>query len=270
MTNSLFYFNEYRAYLRDRSGKPGTRQGHRSAMAKAIKCHSSYLTKVLNYEAHVSLEQAYRFNAYFNHSPEESHFFLLLVQKGRAGTKDLEQYFGKQLQEISQRRLLIRERIDIKKTLSSEDQATYYANWYYAAIHVALTIPELRTKEALVNYFGLHVSKVVEALEFLTSVGLVTEKAGTYQVGEVQIHLGSQSQHIGRHHTNWRTQAIASFDREASSDLHYSAVVSVSKADAIKVKDTLIEAVKNTTRFISKSKEEEVFSFVIDFFGLKR
>lgn len=269
MADSVFHFTSYQDYLNHCAGQPGTRKGHRSAMARTMGCHSSYLTKVLNNRGHISLEQAYRLNSYLHHSSDEAHFFLLLVQKGRAGTKELEKYFDTQIQEILQKRLLIQERIHIKNSLSKEDQAIYYSNGYYAALHVALTIPTLRTPKALAEYFGLPLSKVTDVLLFLTSKGLAFENRGIYQTGEVQIHLGNQSPHLSQHHTHWRLQAISSLNRERNHDLHYSSVVSLSQADVLRLKNEFIEIIKKVTYQISHSKEEVAYCFCMDFFDLR-
>jgi hypothetical protein len=82
--------------------------------------------------------------------------------------------------------------------------------------------------------------------------------------------LGNDSKNILKHHTNWRLQAAESLDREELKDLHYSGVVSLSAADATKVKNIFLESIKASQSVIKDSKEEELCAVIIDFFSLKK
>lgn len=92
------------------------------------------------------------------------------------------------------------------------DQATYYSSWYYAAIHVAVSVPSLQSREALTQYFGLSGGLVREALSFLTSVGLLEKKGERYTQGVTRLFLGKDSPMIKKHHTNWRMRSIHTLD----------------------------------------------------------
>ena len=66
------------------------------------------------------------------------------------------------------------------------------------------------------------------------------------------------------------TQALESLDREDINDLHYSAVVSLSKADVRALKSRMIDHIKEYIATIRDSKEEEVYALCLDFFHAKR
>lgn len=53
------------------------------------------------------------------------------------------------------------------------------------------------------------------------------------------------------------------------SDLHYSAIVTLSKSDAVKIRDKMLEQLKEHLSTISGSKEEEAFIYCLDFFNIK-
>jgi uncharacterized protein (TIGR02147 family) len=269
MDNSIFEHSDYRAYLRAKAGPRGTRYGVRLAMAQAIGCHSSYFTKILDADANLNLEQSLKLSTYFQMTAEESDYFLLLVQKARSGTKALERYFETKLDALQQKRLSLKERVSIKRSLSREDQATYYGSWHFAAIHMALTVLQLNTRGALASYFELTEKKVGEILEFLISVGLAVEEKGTFKVGPSELHLEGDSPSILKHHTNWRTKAITALDREDALDLHYSGVFTLSKADAASLRERLVKVIRDSVSFATQSKnEDEVLCFALDFFGL--
>lgn len=270
MDKAVFDFKDYKRFLTSRVGAKGAKQGLKSALADHIGCQRTYLSQVLNGNAHLSLEQAERANSFFGHTPDEAHFFLLLVHKERAGSRALEQYYQSQLQEILHRRMILTRRLGEKKALSEETQSVYYSSWIFAAIHIAVTISDLQTREALADYLGLPIKKVTAALEFLVSTGLVTQNGAKFVAGESHIRLGRNSQNIGKHHSNWRIQALESLDREEIEDLHYSGVVSLSKADVPRIKNILLEAIGQCQSVIKDSKEEELCGFTCDFFSLKK
>ena len=88
MKKALFEYSDYKLYLSDKiDGMPKHGRGERSKLAEALRCHLAYVSQVLKGEAQLSLEQADIINQYFDHSPDEADFFLLLVQAARAGTR---------------------------------------------------------------------------------------------------------------------------------------------------------------------------------------
>lgn len=267
---SVFEFKSYKSYLEAKTGEPGTRKGLKASLAKAADCQPTYISQVLHGKAHLSLEQAEKLNRHFSHSKEERQFFLLLVQKERAGTTSLRDHFDEGIRELLDRRLVLTKRLGAKVVLDQLSQSTYYSSWIFAAVHIALTIPELRTREALSNHLAVPIAKITETLEFLISVNLALQVGSEFHVGESQIRLGNDSKNILKHHSNWRIQALESFDRESLTDFHYSGVVSLSTADVIRVKNLFLEVVKDSQAIVKDSKEEALYSIGIDFFTLKK
>lgn len=266
----LFDFVDYKSYLSAKLGAKSARRGLKSALAKALFCQPAYISQVLNDHAHFSLEQAYDLNEFLGHTKEESHFFILLLQRDRAGKKNLKSYYSEQIQEVLNRRMSLTKRLGTQNTLSEEDKNTYYSSWHYLAIHIALSVPYLQTKEALVQYFQLPLKKVLTILEFLVSVGLAQQVGDKFTTDNSLIRIGSESSHIQKHHSNWRNQAVDSLDREDLYDLHYSAVFSLSQSDIRKLKDKMLENIKEYVSVIRESKEEEVYSLCLDFFSLSK
>jgi predicted transcriptional regulator len=134
-------------------------------------------------------------------------------------------------------------------------------------VHILITIETFQTKDAIARHFGLSLKKTSEILEFLVSLGLAKELHGRYIAGSTRVHLGSDSSMIFKHHTNWRLQAIRSLEREDFSEaLHYSSVISISREDSIRIKSLLVKAIENAKSVIRDSKEEELYSFCLDFF----
>jgi uncharacterized protein (TIGR02147 family) len=271
MEKDIFEYRDYKAYLRAAiASKPKGGRGIRIGLARSLGCPVSHISQILNGSSHLSMEQAEGVNQFFGHSPVEASFFLLLLQFSRAGTPQLRKRLDGQIREFLDRSLALKQRLDIKDSLSVEDQAIYYSSWLYGAVHVMVSVEELKTKEALSTYLGISLKRIGEILEFLVSIGLVVKKEGSrFEMGVVRIHLPHDSPMIAKLHANWRLQAIRSLEKEDSQrDLHYSSVVTVSENDATRIKSLLMRYIQEIKAIVRDSKEEGVHCFALDFFEL--
>lgn len=151
MINDIFPENDYKEYVKKALIEKG--HGSRLKLAHAINCHSAYITLVLNKEAHFSIEQALEVSAFFNHTQDEEEFFLLLLQLAKAGSKRLKDFTKKKINKIREARALVSNRIKDTEELDVSTQAIYYSRWYYAAIHVLVTIPGKKIKIQLLNIY---------------------------------------------------------------------------------------------------------------------
>jgi uncharacterized protein (TIGR02147 family) len=267
MKQTIFEYRDYKKYLSDWIHlRPRRGHGEKSRIADALRCHVAYVSQVLKGAAHFSPEQAEILNRYLNHGEEEADFFMLLVHYGRAGTRALEKYYEAKLTKAVEKRLVLKERLEFKKTLSLEDQAIYYSAWYYAAIHLLVAIPAFRDKEALARYLGISAAQVTKALEFLVVAGLVRQEGGGYLPGTTNIHLSHDSPMIAKHHINWRMQVIQSLDTGRQNELHYSSVVTIARKDALRIHDMLIQAIEKVRAVVRESPEEELYCYALDLF----
>jgi uncharacterized protein (TIGR02147 family) len=266
----VFDFSEYKSYLVERLGGQRRRVGLRLAVAKALKCQPTFVSQVLNGRPHFSLEQAEKISRFLEHSEDEREYFFLLIQKERAGTRELKDYYATKIGQLLARRQVLTHRLGKGTALSLEDQAIYYSSWHYSAIHIAVTVPSLRTRDSLAEFFRLRPKKVSDILDHLVSTGLLKYYGGKYTTGQTKIRLGNDSHNILKHHTSWRNQAIDSLDRETPNDLHYSGVISLSSADRAKIKDMILDSLKAQLAISDASTEEELYAYCIDFFDLKK
>jgi uncharacterized protein (TIGR02147 family) len=201
------------------------------------------------------------------HDNEEAAYFLLLVQHDRAGSLSLKTRWKDQITAAREKRLVLKDRVDIKATLSLADQAIYYGAWYYAAVHILVTMRSCQNVDAIVEYLRLPVKKVTEVLEFLTSVGLVQTSGDQIKPGLSRIFLGSDSPMIARHHSNWRLRAIDSLDRDPKEDLHFSTVVSVTREDSLRIKEFLVKSIETARGIVARSQNEtDLQCLCVDFF----
>jgi hypothetical protein len=215
----------------------------------------------------LSLEQASDLSEYMGLGAQEARFFLLLLQRERAGTKLLKKHFEMQIQEILEARTLLRNRLGASQTLEAKEQATYYSSWLYAAAHMAISLPHFQTRDALAKKLGIPLSRTAEILAFLTSVGLAIEEGGRFQPGTASIYLPENSPLVSKHHGNWRMQALCSMDDPHLHDLHYSSVATLNQKDLPKVRAILVKAIEEIRVVIKSSTEEDtVFCYNLDSF----
>lgn len=264
----LYEYQDYKTFLTSRLGASGTRKGGRSSLAKHLRCQTAYVSQILNGSAHLSLEQAYGTADFLGLDPQATEYLILLVSKSRAGTKVLADFYRRKIKEILQNRHNIQRRINVGHVLSEENKMIYYSMWYYAAIHMLISIPKYQTPSTLADHLALPVKVVNKVLEFLNRTGLANLQGGRYSVGPTHIHLEADSMHLLRHHMNLRNRAQVSLDRQATDDLHYSVVMTMSEETAGKLKDRIIETIALNLKEIKDSPDEVAICNVIDFFKI--
>ncbi|NUM89689.1 MAG: TIGR02147 family protein, partial [Bdellovibrionales bacterium] len=266
---NIFDYKTYRSYLMERMGGRGKRTGLRSQAAVAIGVHPTFISHVLQEKQNLSLEQADKLNGFLGHSEQEAHFFLLLLQKDRAGSASLRGYFEKQMEAILRGRAILANRVPEKSAISRESEARFYSSWIYGAVHVLLSVPEFQRKENLARHLNLSPAQATEILDFLMGLGLAVQENGLYKMGPAHVHLSSDSENINKHHTNWRIQAIHSLHLRRPHDLHYSAAVTLSRADVEVIRERLLKGMKENLETIKASKEEAAYVYAFDFFELR-
>lgn len=264
--DDIFQTDNYKEYVKNALVLKG--HGSRLKLSEAINCHSAYITLVLNKDAHFSIEQALEASAFFNLSLEEEEFFLLQLQLAKAGSKKLRNLTLNKMKKIRETRALVSNRIKGKEELDVVTQAKYYSRWYYAAIHVLVTIPGKKSKSSICSYLGLEIATVNEAIEFLESCGLITSSKEGYDTGMTKVFLKGDSPFLVQHLHNWRLSAMDNVIRPRKDNLHFSSVYTLSEKDFLKIREMLFENIQEVWSIVQPSKEEKLCAFNLDFFEL--
>ncbi len=266
---TVFDFRDYKKYLLFvESDEQRGIKAFRSKLSVAISCQAAYVSQVFNGDGHFSLEQAILMNSFLSHDRKEAHFFILLVQYARAGNLNLKSYFNDQIEEAEKERSVLKTRFGVKNTLSEEDKAIYYSQWYFAAIHVLVTISNFQNIEQISKRLSIDNHQVRRALAFLESVELIKNDGGKFSIGKTRIHLGQDSTFIGLHHSNWRLKSLDYTRQEKPENLHYSSVITISEEDRIVLRKMILDCIDEFKKIVRDSKEQDVFAFNADFFRL--
>lgn len=267
MNKIIFEFTDYKTYLNEKiHSLPSKGRGIKLKIAEFLNCQNTFISQVLNGDPHFSLEQGIKINQFFDHSKDESKYFLNLLHFSRASTVDLRKFYQDELNEIILKNSDLKKRTNVKSGLKEKDQDTYYSSWLYSAVHILVTIKEFRSTQAIAKKLNLSKDKTIEILNFLTSTGLLIKDGNNYMSGLARIHLGKNSSHIQKHHTNWRVRAMNSIDLNKEIDLHFSNVVSMGEKDIVKIREIFIKAIAEARLIIKDSPEEKLQSICVDFF----
>lgn len=265
----IFEFTDYKSYLNEWIIKqPNRGRGLKSKLAHSLKCRLAYLSRVLNGDADLSPEQALLAARFLGLSPVESRFFRLLADYSRAGSAALRDALAAELKEIKELSARMSERLNMSQEMNEAAQAEYYSSWQISAAHLAMTIPKYRSVEALSKLLHVPSERVGEILGILKRCHLVTEKNGQLVVINQMIHGDQSLPNASRHLANWRQRAIESVQYYNSQNFHYSAVVSVSKRDFAKIRESFIATLEKAANVIRVSPAEELTVLNLDWFAI--
>jgi uncharacterized protein (TIGR02147 family) len=264
---NVFDYKSYKAYLLDWIGQsPANGRGQRKFLAQAIGCQTPFVTQVLGGDYNFSLEQIEACARWLGLSAAESEYLLLLAIRERAGTKSLAAMAERQLNERRESATQLSSRLKISETLTSDDQIQYYSSWHYAAVHMAILNPTLRSVAELQRHFEMPLPRLIAVLEFLESKRLLRSKAGRYEVIRSVLHLGRESRLLAKHHANWRLRAIEAVETGSASDFHYSGVISLSGDDFEWIKAQLGSMLEESIARLKDSPDERLACLSMDLF----
>jgi len=262
-------FKHYKEYFLKRIENSKPKAGAKLRIAQAMGCHSSYLTLVFKGEAEISLEQAQRLNEYWSHTEIESECFILLVLKSRAGSKNLEKNFDRQLSRLLEKSQGVSPRISDSNNLSIDQQASYFSKWYHGAIHVMSAHKNGVDSEYASKKLKISQKNAKESLSLLESLGLVKKKESSYFFTGVSMHLPKSSPISYKHHANWRLRSIQANEEESSDEsIFYTSIGVVSNEDYLKIRKKIFEYIKEVRQIIDPSPSEELFCFQVDLFKI--
>jgi uncharacterized protein (TIGR02147 family) len=266
----IFEHDDYKIWLlKSLNEASQTKRGQQSALAEAMQCRPSYLSRVLSDEkTHLSLEQAESVSRFFTLDHLERAYLIALVGEKRAANDELKKYWQEAIVGTRNEYLQLAHRVKLESHLSSEQMQVYYSSWHYIAIHMGVTVPTLQTIDELANYFQIAKVRVIECLHFLSAVGLVNKDDGKYTIGKKQLHLDKNSTLIALHHTSLKLRSMEMVRNVKKNNLHYSSVVSISKRDFDNIRDILLSAIEATRKTVEKSSEEMVACYALEIFEM--
>lgn len=266
----LFQHQDYRdfikAYLKT---LPKEGHGELRRISQTLNINQTLLSQILSGTRDFNPDQAFALSNYLGLSPLETEYFLILLQIEKAATKTLKDHLVKKRDEIKKESLNLSKRVPHEKTLSDEEKAIFYSSWIYSAVRLFTSIEKGVTTDEVVQKFSITRAKAAEILRFLTSTGLCVEEKGLFTQGVQRTHLDRTSPYIQRHHSNWRVKAIQRSDNLEDDELMFTGPLSISYSDFTKVREKIVDLIKEVSNTVKESDPEEVACFNVDLFWVE-
>jgi len=268
----IFEFDDYRPFLNQFLLKlPKRGYGEARKIAHHLGVGSTFISQVFSGGKDLNLEQADLLVEYLGLQSLERDYFFLMVEKERAGTKRLKQYWQEKMDDIKKTSLKIESRLSSHRVLNDEEKSIFYSSAIYSCVHAyTSTAPKGRSLEEIKDRFEIARARANEIISFLCEVSLCKEVNGFYQVTENHTHVKKGSPHLLKHHANWRIKAIQYSETLSDEELMYTGNLSISKKDFQKVREEIVQLIKTVVSTTQDSDPEEIANINLDFFWIKK
>ncbi len=265
---NVFEYDNYKACINDWIfAQPNKGHGQLRKISQHLNVNSVVMSQIFRGDRDLNLEQALEVCQFVGFTELERDYFLLLVQKERAGTDKLKKVIEKQLATLAASAQSLKNRIKHQK-FTEENKAVFYSHWYYSAIRLGSSIPDLGSVSALANYLDLDRALVSRVIDFLLKNKLIVESKNGFDMGPSVTHAGRDSPFVNRHHTNWRLQALKTMDSADENNLFYTGPMVLSDSLAKEIRKTLIDLIDKMTKKVGPSSSESLRCLNIDWFKL--
>lgn len=267
---AVYDYNDYKRCVNDWiESQPSGGHGQLRKLATYLNINSVVMSQVFRGTRELTIEQALGVAKFMGLTELETEFFLLLVQKSKAGHHELKAIFERQLEKIRIEAQALKNRIKHER-FGNEEKATFYSQWYYSAVRLSSSISNLHSIPALADFLGLDRAIVARVVDFLLNHKLLIEQNGRLNIGPQVTHVGHDSPFVNRHHLNWRLRGMQSIDQVAEDDLFYTGPMALSKNAANEIRKLLVEVVEKSTKKAATSDSEVLRCLNIDWFKASR
>ncbi len=234
-------------------------------IAAYLGVNTSLISLVLTGRQSLSMEQAFALTQFFGWKRLEGKYFLLMVQKERAGNIDLKKFYAEEMENLRKESLKLSERLENYKGLTEEQKSLFYSSSTYSEIRLYCTLGDNgKSLEDIQLEFELNLAELHPMLNFLIETGLLETKNDRYIMGHQHTHLPKGSPHLLKHQTNWRLKALQKAERLTDDELMFTGPMSMSKEDYMKVREEIVQLIKRTVDTMRTSPGEVVSCLNID------
>lgn len=262
--------NDYRKFLRSYLDKRAPRgRGEITKIASHMGVHSTFVSQVLAGTKEFSIEQSFAAGEYLQLTKAESKYFLLLVQRDRAGNTKLRKFFDDEIADLKKSLEALSNRLEGHRVLSDEDRAIFYSSWLYSGIRLYCSIGVGKSLEDICAHFNIERKRALLVLDFMTSRDLVLLTGGRYKLGSQHTHLPKDSVFSVRHHMNWRTKALQRHENMSPEEIAFTAPMSIAKKDFQQIRDKIFNCIQESIEVAKGSDAEDVAFLNIDWLWIR-
>ncbi|MEC9281460.1 MAG: TIGR02147 family protein [Bdellovibrionota bacterium] len=272
MEKGIFDFKICRKFLEYYiESLPKRGRGFPRKLAKAIDVSPVVISQVLSGARMFTTEQAFATADFLDLSPLEKDYFMAIVNKERAGTKALSQYYNEQASIALGKHSEIQNRIKNTKELDDNVKAIYYSEWYYSAIKLIVCNPEVNTAEDIAEVLPIPLQRIREVLQFLEEYQLIAKNGTSYSWKASSTHVPASSPLVNRHHQNWRVRAANNMLREKDNteEIFFTSPMIIDGACAVKLRERILNFISSSQKLTTEAPSDKLFCLNIDLFEVK-
>lgn len=264
----LLQSSNYRSVIKEIIKDNNHIRGYQGKLSKAMGVDGAFMSRVLNGHVQLTPDQGASLSEYLKWPRDERLYFLTLVNLERASSPALKSILREELAEIRKRIESFSHRFQEATQIEGEKHQLYYSAWYFGAIHMLLMLPEYQSADSLAQRLGLSRELVQSTLRGLEAMGLAEFKESRWESLQTNLHLRPESPWATVLHSSWRQKSIMKIQERNSESLNFIGVHAISKSDAAQIKNLIRESVERVRDIASRSKEDDVYTFICDFFQI--
>ncbi len=266
----IYEFTDYKKFVRNwLDEQPKRGHGVYVKMAEALGISAVMVSQVFSGPKNLSLEHAYLLAEFLSLNLQERNYLLLLVNFERAGSQKLREHFKSEIKQIQKQKTEdLKEIVGQDIALSDADKAEFYSSWLYSAIRLQTSIEGFQSVESLAQRFQLPREEILKKLQFLVERKLCIQTSEGYRMGPQRTHLEAGSPYIRSRQVSWRVKGFEKMELPKSSQLFYTAPMSISEEQYGELRKRLTEVIAELGAKVTQNKPEKLACLNIDLFDL--
>lgn len=264
----IFQKSHYTDILKENLKMNSHIRGYQSRLAEAAGVHNSYISRVMNEQAHLTPDQAALLCSFWRFSTDETDYFVALVNLARAGSKELKTIFKRQIEDLKKKHEDLTHRYSDAKSLMDADQGLYYSAWYYSAVHFLIMIPGYQTPDSISKRLNLPPPLTELSLRTLEHLGLAQREGKKWHASVSNMHMSNTSPWAPIYHSCYRQRLAFKVHEKSEKDMHYTGLHPISEKDFLVVKALFQDTLENVRAIALPSKEEELYGVCLDWFKI--
>jgi uncharacterized protein (TIGR02147 family) len=264
---SVYEFDSYRKYLEAWIQSQSSQgYGLKLRIAEALEVSSSLVSQVLSGRKTFTSDQTSHLCDFIGLNETESDFLHLLVESDRAASLRYREKLERKIRAMRAKSQKIGSRVPRDRELTDEQKAIYYSSWLYTGIRNLTALPAYSNVNSIAERLAMDPGLVNKTIQFLIENGLCREVDGAITYGPAALHVDKDSPFVGKHHQNWRLQAIQKMERKRDEDLFFTGPMSLSREALKEIRALLPTVIERIMKISGPSESETVACINLDLF----
>ena len=262
----IFDYLCYKEFTNDFfSSQSGGGRGQYKKLADYLGVSTVVISQTFKGERDLTAENAFKISKFLKLNPQETSFFLKLVEYAKAAHFELKDLYLQELKSMKKKSKEVKSKYSGIAELSDEEKFEFYSEKLYSAIRMASSLPNYNEAKDFADYFNIPEKKAQSIIDFLLKTKLCAKEKGVMKLGVQHTFVPANSRYIKNHHKNWRVHSLNRIDSlNSEEELMYTAPFSMSVADYKILRERLLKVIEETIKLIGPSKEETIACLTID------